>query len=167
MSEPAPQGWDMVRLTRHELEVAAYVGLRRAVNATWKASAPRGGDQRLSVWQAHIEGAMGELAVARFLHAYWPASFDTFQSVDDLQGWEVRTTRRADGCLIVRGSDSPRPGLRHVLVTLSAEPGPPQLWIRGWLESAEARQPQWQVDPEPRPVWFVPAEALHPFHRLP
>lgn len=167
MGERQPTTWDRVRLSRHELEVAAYVGLRRAVNATWQASAPRGGEQRLSVWQAHIEGAMGELAVARFLHAYWPASFDTYQSVDDLLGWEVRTTRRADGALIVRGTDSPRPGLRHVLVTLCPDPGPPVLWIRGWLESAEARQPQWQVDPEPRPSWFVPIEALHPFAPMP
>jgi hypothetical protein len=84
-------------------------------------------------WGAHIEGAAGEIAVARLMGwDDWTPTIDTYQSERDLPlGIEVTTRRRDDYELIVR----PRMAIEsnHVLVTgvagllgarLAAQPAP-------------------------------------------
>jgi hypothetical protein len=115
-------------------------------------------------WGAHIEGAAGEIAVARLMGwDDWTPTIDTYQSERDLPlGIEVTTRRRDDYELIVR----PRMAIEsnHVLVTGVA----PAFWVRGWLPSRLARRPEWWQTHGGRPgAWFVPTSALYPMDLLP
>lgn len=147
-----------VLLDAHEVEIGAYVGMRRAVSAVLRGLAPRGGIQYRSPWDAHVVGACGEIAAAKFLGIYFPASFDTFGA--DLPGWEVRTRSDHGSDLVVTKHDSDE--TRYVLVTGQ----PPRMWVRGWLAAGEAKRPEWLAPhrPDPNnPLWFAPQSALHWF----
>ena len=115
-------------------------------------------------WGAHIEGAAGEIAVARFMGwADWTPTIDTYQTERDLPlDIEVTTRRRHDYELIVR----PRMAIEsnHVLVTGVA----PRFWVRGWMPSRLARRPEWWAAHGGRPgAYFVPTGALYPMDLLP
>lgn len=145
-----------VTLARHEVELAAGVGLRRQVDAVTAGRPDRHGYSGLG-WTEHVEGACGELVVARFLGRYWDGSNGTYRSAADVGAVEVRTRSRHDYDLIIREDDTP--GSVFILVTGRA----PAYWVRGWIRAADAREhPEWrQAHGGREPAWFVPVAALN------
>jgi hypothetical protein len=151
--ERAPQD-HRVTLARHEIELAAGVGLRRQIEALLAGRPDRHGFEG-SGWDVHVEGACGELAVARFLGRYWDGSNGTYRSRPDVGRVEVRTRSSHSYDLIVREDDSP--DTAYVLVTGSC----PRYWVRGWIRARDARRDEWlQTHGGRPPAWFVPASAL-------
>ena len=148
---------DSVTLAPHELLMGAEVGVRRHTSAIQANRADRHGIDPGDGWRAHIEGALGELAVARYCGKYWDGSVDTFRSSPDLANVEVRTRSRHDYDLIIRNDDDP--DKFYVLVTGRA----PTYRIRGWIKGANARRDDWLQTHGNRPAaWFVPNSALTP-----
>lgn len=112
-------------------------------------------------WNIDIEGACGELAVAKVLNLYWSGGIDTFKGYD-IGTFQVRTTPSHSNSLIVRPPDPE--SHRYVLVTGLC----PDYCIHGWLHGYEAKQARWLRGHNGRPpAYFVPSSALHPIDELP
>lgn len=146
-----------VVLDWHEVAMASHVGWLRAC----KSKADGRADARGFVgpgWDQHIEGACGELAVAKALGRYWSGSVDAFDACD-LPGLQVKTTAHANARLLI--APDADDGHRYVLVTGMA----PRYRVCGWILAREAKRPDWLLDPsgKGRPAVFcVPQDALHP-----
>ena len=145
-----------ITLETHEVMLAAGVGVRRHVSAL------RGGlrDQHGFAgdgWGVHVEGACGEMAVAKLLNLYWNGSVDTFKDFGDVGALQVRTRSRHHYDLIVRRND--RGSDRFVLVTGTC----PNFVVRGYIAAGEAQShPEWlQKYGDREPAFFVPQVALH------
>jgi len=150
-----------VRLSLSEMARAAHVGVQRHLKCLERGSKPAHGADEHTLWQIHIEGALGECAVAKALNVYWEGGIDTFQKYGDVGGYEVRTTPLDSGRLIIRSVDIET--RRFVLVT--GENG----WytVHGWLVGKDAKRDEWIDAPNNRPpAWFAPQSALRPLSDL-
>lgn len=111
-------------------------------------------------WQIQIEGALGEIAVAKFLNIYWDSSVNTWKT-EDLKGIQVRTRSEHHYDLIIRKDDSEES--LYILVT--GRYG--KYNIRGWMEGSKCKDPQWiQTYAHREPAFFVPQKVLNPMDNL-
>ena len=158
-----------VNLTPDELVLAADIARGRMISATaaarepnWQA-APRGWGEE---WEAHLIGIAGEIAVARYLGRYWPATTTYRKGDADLPpDVEVRTARRSDGSLIMHAADQLDRWFVLVVVLGYDGPMPRALRIVGSIRGRDVEgHDEWVRDPlkSGRPAWFVPQSALHP-----
>jgi hypothetical protein len=144
-------------LNWNEVAVAAIVGLRRHLEAVRAARADAFGRTDDDGWSDHIEGACGEIAVAKAFGVYWAPSVNTFRCGGDVGRWQVRTRSRADYELLVRASDPDEAAF--VLVRGRA----PRFEIIGWILGRDAKRQEWVKTYGGRPpAFFVPDEKLQP-----
>jgi hypothetical protein len=144
---------DTVTLTWHEAAMASHVGWMRQLAAIKAGKQDRHGYDGEG-WSEHIEGACGELAVAKILGRYWDGSVNTWKA-DDLPGLQIRTRSRHDYDLIVRPGDDDQAA--WVLVTGRC----PEYRVRGWITGSDAKRAEWLRNYGGRPAaYFVPAEQL-------
>jgi len=149
-----------VALTFHEIYIAACIGVARRL-----ASIKRGETNKVQNkdfgWHSDIEGACGELAVAKFLGVFWDGSINTFKSADIGMSLQIRHTQHEDGCLILRSGDATTD--TYILVTGSH----PKYEIRGYIAGYEGMIDDFIKDPNGKyPAWFVPQENLNPISEL-
>jgi hypothetical protein len=139
--------------------MASHVGWLRQLEAIKAGKQDRHGYEGEG-WSEHIEGACGELAVAKLLGVFWDGSVNTWKSCD-LPGLQIRTRSRPDYDLIVRPSDdSDSP---WVLVTGKC----PKYAVRGWILGRDAKKQGWLRTYAGRPAaYFVPSNALRPLNEL-
>lgn len=150
-----------ITLTPQEAQYAAMVGIQRHIEALRAARPDRYGANTDDGWTLHIEGAAGELAVAKHLGVYWAAPVNTYSTGGDVGALQVRTRSRHDYDLIVRPKD--RDTDRFILVTGRT----PHFRLHGWITGAEAKQDRYlQTHGGREPAWFVPAANLHPMEEL-
>jgi hypothetical protein len=150
----------VVTLDWFEVEMAAIVGVRRNLEGLRRGWLPhrRLGHADLPGWQGHVEGAAGELAVAKLLNRYWSGSINTFKSGGDVGAVQVRTRSRHDYQLIVRDED--RDADWFVLVTGQA----PTFHVHGFIRGGDAKRPEWRHDHGGHaPAYFIPQPALRSF----
>ena len=149
MNDPA-----VIRLSWSEVITAAMVGVFRQVTNLRDGRADAYGASDDRGWQLHIEGCCGEMAFAKLSGLYWSGSLGNL-GADDVHLYQVRTTSRDDGRLIVHPGD---PDDRvFVLVTGRA----PTFRVRGWVRGIDAKNREWWHDPSNgRPAFFVPQSAL-------
>ena len=109
--------------------------------------------------QFHINGSVGEACVAKHLGKYWLGK-GTFGG-SDVEQYEVRSTSRPDGDLILHDADKDdRP---YISVYVSEGVGV----IRGWLMGREGKKKEFWRDPaKGRPAFFVPTNKLRPIEEL-
>lgn len=94
-----------VQLSPSEINVGGVVGLQRQIrslahngigNQTFDRYVGRYGDPgKAGLWGNAIEGALGELAVAKFLNMYH-TGMSGFNATDVGKNFEVRTRRNPD-----------------------------------------------------------------------
>ena len=150
-----------ITLTAYEMSMAANVGLQRQIAALTDRRPDRHGCKPEDGWNMHVEGACGEMAVAKALGVYWSGSVDTFKVGGDVGSLQVRTTRYPDGKLIVRNSDRDT----DVFLLVTGENG--HYFVRGWLFGSECKRKEWHDNPGSRePAFFVPQTALNPLDTL-
>lgn len=148
-----------ITLTWHEVMSASLVGVMRQVASLRDRRKHIAGMDAIG-WTEHIEGACGEIAVAKALGVYWSAHVNNF-SGDDLPGIQIRTRRRQDWDLIVRPQDDDN--ARWVLVTGEC----PIYVVRGWIRGMDAKRNEWLSNHAGRPpAFFVPQSALRPMDEL-
>lgn len=145
-----------------EVRLAAQVGLERAMRSLIRDSAPAAPDPRKSAregwWREGIEGACGELAVAKALGVYWNGSIDTYKLGGDVGELQVRTRSRANYDLIIRDRD--RDEDIFILVVGTA----PRFRIVGRIRGRDGKRDQWRrAHGGMAPAYFVPQCALRPF----
>ena len=111
-------------------------------------------------WQVHVEGKLGELAVAKAFDLYWgPGTFATRHD-GDVCRLEVRTTPRSGGALICHPED---PDDRaFILVTGQA----PAYRLAGWIPGGDAKREAWWRTDVRAAAYFVPQSALRPIEEL-
>jgi hypothetical protein len=148
-----------VTLSPHEMATAAWVGVRRQVEAKRKGLPDKHGFDG-DGWGSHIEGAGGEMALAKALGVYWDGGVNTFKR-DDLPGIQVRTRSRHDYELLVRSADSGD----EVFVLVTGQM--PEYRIHGWIRGADAKRAEWEKCHGGRPpAFFVPQGELKPMSTL-
>lgn len=149
-----------VTLTDYEMAMASDAGRLRNI-----AAVKRGYESRISgrEWQAHIEGACGEVAVAKATGKYWGGSINSFKSGGDLDstGWEVRTRSDHNYDLIVRDND---PDDRVFILVTGLSPN---FKIWGWIMSQDAKREEWRANYGGHgTAYFVPKLELNEMGEL-
>lgn len=153
-----------ITLSPQEIEVASFVGMKRATSSLIRKSKHTSNISRTDpAYDYHINGAMAEMAAAKFLGAFWVCSWDTWQSDGDLIGRkgtkiEVRWTKTETGHLLLK-KDDPKNRV-FILVTGTA----PDFEIRGWIQGSEGMtENNWRKVTERPPSFFVSQSDLNPF----
>lgn len=148
-----------VTLSWNEVAMASDVGRRRQLSSLRQGLTDKHGFSG-DGWGAHIEGALGEMAVAKCLGIYWDGSVNTFKA-NDLPGLQVRTRSQHTYDLIIRRDDPP--GDRYLLVTGRC----PHYSLRGWIAGADGQRPEYLAAHGGRErAFFVPPSALHDISTL-
>lgn len=103
-------------------------------------------------------GAMGEVAVAKYLNQYWGGTVNTFHSVADVGiDVEVRASRKMKQDLIVRKNDR-EDSFYFLVIQLSEE----TYKIAGFIKGSDAKQEEYYMSPNSRPkAYFVPQSDLY------
>lgn len=145
----------VVTLTWAEAHLAVTEGCTRRLRGLQKSMAERhGAAGRGDAWGLNIEGAAAEYAAAKALNVCWSFAPGPGYDGDIGHGFEVRSTPREDGRLILHESDpDDRPFL---LVTGQI----PTFTIRGWIMAGDAKKDYFWRDDVPEPAYFVPQSAL-------
>ena len=150
-----------VTLTESELRLAVEVGVQRRMLALRIARKDRGTFLYGDYWGADIEGACGEMVIAKLFGIYWSGDFGNIKA-DDVGRLQVRTTGHSDGHLLLHEWDKDdRP---YILVTGSA----PTFKVVGWIMAADGKRQEWWKNPSGKKASFwVPQAALRPMSELP
>lgn len=150
-----------LELTPAEMLLAATTGVHRNVAAI-RRGLPDVAGHSGSGWDLHVEGACGEMAVAKHLGLFWNGSINTFRSGNDVGAWQVRTRSRADYDLVVRPNDKPE-NIFILVIGIA-----PVFDIIGWISGSDARRDEWKQTYGGRPeAWFVPQKNMNPMNTLP
>ncbi len=153
-----------------ELTHGATIGIMRQISAiAHRRREVRGvRSGREWQWDAHIEGACAELAVARHLGLYWHAlvrSVDPAAPCPDV-GSNIQVKRRpADPSgrkIDLRLNDADLDECPYVLVVGNA----PRYQIRGWILGRNGKRKEWSDPGDGRPCYFVPCDQLRPMPDL-
>lgn len=149
-----------VELTWVEVWLGSEIGKLRQFESLRKGLPDKHGFEG-GGWEIHVQGACGEMAVAKALGMYYGGSVNTFKTGADVGAFEIRTRSRSDYDLLVRPDDKEDAVFIHV--TGQA----PKFYVHGWLKGSEAKQPQWlQTYGGRDPAYFVPAKYLKPIDEL-
>jgi hypothetical protein len=149
-----------ITLTSSEMMIAAICGVMRQITNLRDGRRDAYGCQKDGAWQIHIEGACGEMAVARYLGVYYNGNIGNLRA-SDAGRVQVRTRSRDNYDLIVHPEDNDN--VPFVLVTGTA----PTYILRGWLLGIDAKQKEYWIDPAGgRPAYFVPQHYLNPMDEL-
>jgi hypothetical protein len=119
-------------------------------------------------WSSNIEGAAGEMAVAKHLGLFWSGAVGEINA-DDVGGYQVKTnTSRKWDDLILRKRNKPDRVYISVLSFVAPAPGVARFVITGWINGVDAIQEKyWREGLPGMPAYFVPRSALHPLDTLP
>jgi len=143
-----------VHLTCGELYAGALAGcLRQIENLSVDGAKPtRGLDTNELDWQMHVEGALKELAAAKHFGLYFGGKGQ--RGDKDFKEFEVRSTDKPHGRLLVRKTDSP--DSFYILVTgLNGN-----YTVHGGMYGHEAMVDEYWDKKMKRPCWAVPQRDL-------
>ena len=146
-----------VVLTQAEKTRARDEAIKRQDDAIAKRRHARYGNPT-DDYEAHIIGAMGELAVAKALKIEWDGNFGDLGAAD-VGSYQVRSTKHAGGGLIVH------PGEKGVFILVTGKDGVYD--IRGWAMAGDVQNPLYWKGGWSRPAFLMPQIALNPMHSLP
>lgn len=140
-------------LTPAEMLVAAQVGIQRQVQNLKHNVQAAYGARREHDWQLNIEGALGEMALAKYLGIYWDGKGEMREP--DVGNVDVRTTPKPNNRLILHPKDPDD----RVFYLLTGYNG--QYVVRGSILGKDGKKQEYWTDPKTgRPAYFVPQEAL-------
>jgi hypothetical protein len=143
-----------IELSWSEVEIAAGVGMRRQIESLRSALPDKHGYEGEG-WNIHIEGAAGELVVAKALGRYWDGSVGTFKRGGDVGNIQVRTRSKITYDLIVRDDDKDDDWFVLVLGKI------PTFYIAGYIQGVNAKNKDWlQTYGNRPPAYFVPQPVL-------
>ncbi|MEY9179688.1 hypothetical protein [Bradyrhizobium sp. USDA 313] len=152
-----------VVLTATEMMVASYVGSARNVQSLTRRWLPAAGVGTANTWTPNVEGAAGEMAVAKVLGIYWQPIIGNHLA-DDVGPYQVRTNisrKHDDLCL--------RPKDRDDRLYISVLSFAPEFVVLGFIKGADGKQQAWLRDgsPERPQCFYVPRTALRDLDELP
>jgi hypothetical protein len=145
----------IVTLTRAEFMTALGVAARRQLANRELGNQHHHGASMENTWDMEIEGAAGEMAVAKGLGIYWNGAIGDWKA-DDVGQLQVRTTKYDDGCLILHKSD---PADKVFILAVGTAP---TFRLAGWIVAKDGMKDSHWKDPTGRGrfAYFVPQSAL-------
>lgn len=149
-----------VTLNPDEILQAALVGVKRNINAIGRGNFQVNKPDQNKLWQSHIEGAMGEMAVAKVANKFWSTGT---KDDSDIGEWEVRTTH-ANGILVIRQRDVDKGKANKTFILVRGSYG--NYDVVGWIKGVDAIKDEYWRDPTNtgRPkAWFFPTNKLNSF----
>ena len=150
-----------ITLTLSEMHIAATTGVLRQIANIRDNRQQAHGHNPNTDWQSHINGAMGECAVAKYLNTYWNGSYGNLNATDVNQ-YQVRTGTQHHHSLILHDSDPDD----HIFILTTGLNG--SYTIHGWIYAHEGKKEQYWKDPTGnRPAYFIPQSTMHPINTLP
>lgn len=146
---------ETVALAGHEIMLAAVAGTMRQIENIKRNRAPAYGAGASNDWQLHIEGALGEFALAKYLNLRWDGKGKL--RAPDVGEVDCRTRSRADYDLIIHPDD---PDDRVFWLIIGANG---MYRVLGWILGRDGKREEWWADPsgKGRPAFFVPQSALN------
>ena len=154
---------NFITLTWLEVMRGAMVGVQRQVACLRRGEKGWERCDHDLDWQNNIEGAIAELAVAKFMGRYWPGTVDRFKDPDLTNDIQVRQAPKPSDSLIVR----PRDNIKHRFVLAIGIA--PTYNVIGWINGEESKEdPSWWRNPGDKGwAWFVPQSKLRPMDTFP
>ena len=151
----------IVTLAWYEVAMGAFVGTTRRIEALKRKLPDCNLKSDNNRWTDHLEGAAGEISVAKHLEIYWSGSVNTFRMGGDVGDYEVRSSGKHRE-MPIRERDKDE----HYYV--KAFGSSPNFRILGYIKCADAKNPDWWGDMGNGgpPCWWVPPEYLHPISEL-
>lgn len=148
-------------LEKHEVLMAAFVGAQRRTNSMFMGATHLAG-YKGDAWSNDIQGAAGEVAVAKALNKYWEGATAYDPQKCDVGGYiDVRTRSQHNYDHLIRPADKDH--VPQVLVTGMV----PNFVLRGWLYGGEAKREEWLQGHGGRdPAYFVPQRCLRSIPEL-
>jgi hypothetical protein len=153
-----------ITLTRDELLQGAFVGVTRNVTTITGAKAHTY-DLSRPCWVDHVEGALGEMAFAKYLNKYWSGAAGRLPEFD-VDNKQVRCTQYKTGYLSIFTRDNP--AHEYFLITGIA----PTYNIVGSIYGYKVmdlgqNHPWFNSEFDRRHQWRVPQSALTALHDRP
>jgi hypothetical protein len=136
-----------IPLTSNELVAAGTIGVLRRVSSLQNKRADR--NLGPSDWSADIDGAAAEMALAKYLNVFCVPLINSFKAAD-VDGYQVRSTTRANGRMIIRPDDKDEDDF--ILVITKA----PIFILVGTINCKAGKMDEfWEQD-----AWWVPQDRL-------
>lgn len=152
-----------VTLTWSEVAMAGFVGAMRNVSALRRNYRPGNYAPKDDAWTLSIEGAAGEIAVAKHLGLYWTGTIGEIDR-DDVGPYQVKAncSRRLDDLII-------QPQNRIDRIYIGVLSFIPRMIITGWIDGVDGKVEQYLREGAPGrpPAYFVPRGVLHSLAELP
>ena len=143
-----------VHLTPAEMMMAAQAGIMRHVENIKEDTDGTYGVFQPSNWQIHIEGALGEFALAKFLNLWW--SGKGTRDAPDVDIYDARTADSDNKRLILHVRDKDE----RIVFFLTGING--SYKVRGWIKGEDGKKQKYWTDPNTgRPAFFVPVSDLN------
>jgi hypothetical protein len=143
----------VVKLSSWEMLLAAQAGVMRQVENIQKerqTTYGAGGNE----WQLHVEGCLGEYALAKYLGIHWPGKGKL--RAFDVGEFDVRTRSQENYELILHPEDPDN----RIFWLLCGRNG--LYKVKGWILGSEGKRREYWKDPAGgRPAYFVPQSALN------
>jgi hypothetical protein len=144
----------VISLSPSEILQASMMGVMRQVQNLKARRNDAYGAQTQNGWQMHVEGALGEMALAKYLDVYLGGT-GTLRAAD-VGDCDVRTTSGPNNRLILHPNDPDD----RVFWLLTGQNG--KYTVRGNILGAEGKKQQFWKDPAGgRPAYFVPQSELN------
>lgn len=142
-----------IQLTPAEIFQGAIAGVMRHTQNIQQGKKPTYGISQSVDWQAHIDGALSEMAVAKYLGVYWSGKGGIGDP--DVLDMDVRSSHRDDASLIMHDHDDDE--RKFWLITgLNGK-----YKVRGWIYGRDGKQDKYLKDPQGgRPAYFIPQSDL-------
>lgn len=114
-------------------------------------------EEKMTALASHIEGALGEVCVAKALGLYFEPTVNTYGKADIGEDIGVRTTNKNGHGLLIRERDNP--DHFYYLVIGSA----PHYRVCGWVRGGDAKVDEYLAPhiEGKRRVWRIPEEKLN------
>jgi len=143
----------VINLTPDEIQMGVIQATLRILQCKRDGKKHRYGAKETETWQMNIEGALGEIVIAKHFKIFWGKGS---YGADDVGPYEVRQTHHPHGSLIVHPGD--KDDKRYYLVTGILG----NYVIRGYMYAKDAKQQKYWSDPQKtnRPAFFVPQKDL-------
>ena len=141
-----------IKLSLAEIQVASQVGIQRQLEDIKAKKKSFAGEKQDAGWQRHIEGALTECAMAKYLNVYWNKQKWNLPDVGEV---EIRSTSYENGCLILRPNDADDKKY-YLLVGVNGE-----YKICGYLYGRDGKQDKYLTNMGGRVnAYFVPQSEL-------
>jgi hypothetical protein len=156
-----------VKLTKNDLIYAKNIAEKR--NQSQRQGNRTDGKVLNDSLGIDIQGAEAELAVAKALKLQWDGDFlsldkwyDWRTSGHDVSGFEVRSTRHPNGCLILHPKDK-----NSSVFILAITDERPYFKLVGWNFGSEGKDEQyWRDVGYGRPCYYLPQDKLYTMDEL-